>query len=85
MWLWKIENGTTIIRKINLLYFVGDYTIAYLTNSYVHLVYCELNMPMNSEEELITLVVHYQVCSEVHKKIASFPQASLQTRSWTTK
>ena len=43
-----------------------------LTNGDVHSVYFELNMPMNSEEEPITLVVKYLVCSEPHRKVLSF-------------
>ena len=44
-----------------------------LTNSDVRLVYCEVNMPINSKEESITLVVQHLVCSEPHRKLLSFP------------
>ena len=40
----------------NLLHFSGDCTMVSLTNSDVHLVYCDVDMPINSEEEAITLV-----------------------------
>ena len=68
-----------------LLQFLGDCTIASLTNSDVHLVYCKVDMHMKSEEEPITLVVQYLVCSEAYGKLAIFPSASLKTTSWTTK
>ena len=44
-----------------------------LTKSDVHLIYFQVNMPMNSEEEPITLIVQYLVCSEALKKLISFP------------
>ena len=47
--------------------------MASLTNSDVHLVYCEVDMTTNSEEEPITLVVPYVVCSEAPGKLDSFP------------
>jgi len=42
--------------KDNLLHFSRHYTMASLTNSDVHLVYFDVDIPMNSEEEAITLV-----------------------------
>ena len=47
--------------------------MASLTNSDVHLLYCEVDMLMNSEQEPITLVVQYLVCSVAHEKLNSFP------------
>ena len=51
--------------------------MASITNSDVNLFYCEIDMPMNSEEEPITLVVQYLVCREAQRKLDSFPRASL--------
>ena len=48
--------------KKSLLHFYGNCTMVSLKNSDVHLVYCEVDMPMSSEEEPITLVVQY-ICS----------------------
>ena len=68
-----MNEGAPHLKYGDLLHFYRDCTMASLTNSDVYLVYCEVDMPMNSDEDPINSVVQYLVCSEAHRKVDSFP------------
>ena len=44
------------LKDIFLLHLYGDCTMASLTNNDVYLVYCDVDMPINSKEEPTILV-----------------------------